>query len=171
MLNKHPGAQLLKSSGEPPIDIKYGNDQYIQCTAVTPEPDRNLPVFTNPDVPLNVRTYYEHRYGTCFFAFVPRAKFFFEVPSTSFRLQDKFGRQLEMELKRSGLRRRTIQQKKFFLLYSGDLKLSMWKLSKFPLYRMHFKKLKRRRRSCQLFISNTKHSRRRLRTYRRMPWL
>ncbi|KAF9529304.1 cytoplasmic protein [Crepidotus variabilis] len=60
MLNKHPGAQLLRAAGEPPVDIKYGNDQYIQCTAVTPEPDRNLPVFTNPDVPLAVRTYYEH---------------------------------------------------------------------------------------------------------------
>ncbi|KDR75412.1 hypothetical protein GALMADRAFT_249465 [Galerina marginata CBS 339.88] len=60
MLNKHPGAQLLKTAGEPPVDIRYGNDQYIQCTAVTPEPDRNLPVFTNPDVPLAVRTYYEH---------------------------------------------------------------------------------------------------------------
>ncbi|KAF8972959.1 cytoplasmic protein [Flammula alnicola] len=60
MLNKHPGAQLLKTPGDPPVDIRYGNDQYIQCTAVTPEPDRNLPVFTNPDVPLAVRTYYEH---------------------------------------------------------------------------------------------------------------
>ncbi|KAF8894918.1 cytoplasmic protein [Gymnopilus junonius] len=60
MLNKHPGAQLLKTAGEPPVDIRYGNDQYIQCTAVTPEPDKNLPVFTNPDVPLAVRTYYEH---------------------------------------------------------------------------------------------------------------
>jgi len=60
MLNKHPGAQLLKTAGEPPVDIRYGNEQYIQCTAVTPEPDRNLSVFTNPDVPLAVRTYYEH---------------------------------------------------------------------------------------------------------------
>ncbi|KAF8160994.1 hypothetical protein B0H34DRAFT_746533 [Crassisporium funariophilum] len=60
MLNKHPGAQLLKAAGDPPVDIRYGNDQYIQCTAVTPEPNRELPVFTNPDVPLAVRTYYEH---------------------------------------------------------------------------------------------------------------
>lgn len=67
MLNKHPGAQLLRTAGEPPVDIKYGNDQYIQCTAVTPEPDRNDPVFTNPDVPLAVRTYYEHRYLKCVF--------------------------------------------------------------------------------------------------------
>ncbi|KAF6760011.1 cytoplasmic protein [Ephemerocybe angulata] len=60
MLNKHPGAQLYKAAGEPPADIRYGNDQYIQCTAVTPEPNRELPIFTNPDVPLAVRTYYEH---------------------------------------------------------------------------------------------------------------
>ncbi|KAF9562776.1 cytoplasmic protein [Agrocybe pediades] len=60
MLNKHPGAHLLKATGEPPVDIRFGNDQYIQCVAVTPEPDRDQPVFTNPDVPLAVRTYYEH---------------------------------------------------------------------------------------------------------------
>lgn len=61
MLNKHPGAQLLKTMGDPPVDIRFGNDQYIQCTAVTPEPNRTLPIFTSPDVPLAVRTYYEHR--------------------------------------------------------------------------------------------------------------
>ncbi|KAF9047285.1 cytoplasmic protein [Panaeolus papilionaceus] len=60
MLNKHPGAQLLKTAGDPPVDIRYGNDKYIQCTAVTPEPQRDHPVFKNPDVPLAVRTYYEH---------------------------------------------------------------------------------------------------------------
>ncbi|KAF5351982.1 hypothetical protein D9756_007382 [Leucocoprinus leucothites] len=60
MLNKHPGAQLLKTPGDPPVDIRFGNDQYIQCTAVTPEPNRSSPIFTNPDVPLAVRTYYEH---------------------------------------------------------------------------------------------------------------
>jgi len=60
MLSKHPGAQLLKTMGDPPVDIRFGNDQYIQCTAVTPEPNRELPVFSNPDVPLAVRTYYEH---------------------------------------------------------------------------------------------------------------
>jgi len=62
MLNKHPGAQLLKAAGEPSVDIRFGNAQYIQCAAVTPEPDRDLPVFTNPDVPLPVRMYHEHRY-------------------------------------------------------------------------------------------------------------
>ncbi|TFK54047.1 hypothetical protein OE88DRAFT_1654527 [Heliocybe sulcata] len=60
MLNKHPGAQLLKTMGDPPVDIRFGTDQYIQCTAVNPEPNRDLPVFTNPDVPIAVRTYYEH---------------------------------------------------------------------------------------------------------------
>lgn len=74
MLNKHSGAQLLKTQGEPPVDIKYGNDQYIQCIAVSPEPDRNLPVFTNPDVPLAVRTYYEHRFDLRCYTVVLLAK-------------------------------------------------------------------------------------------------
>ncbi|KAJ4468210.1 hypothetical protein J3R30DRAFT_1684989 [Lentinula aciculospora] len=60
MLNKHPGGQLLKIAGDPPVDIRYGSEQYIQCTAVNPEPDRTSPIFTNPDVPLAVREYYEH---------------------------------------------------------------------------------------------------------------
>ncbi|KAF5370873.1 hypothetical protein D9758_002073 [Tetrapyrgos nigripes] len=60
MLNKHLGARLLKMTGDPPVDIRFGNDQYIQCTAVTPEPNRELPVFANPDVPISIRTYYEH---------------------------------------------------------------------------------------------------------------
>ncbi|KAG1904321.1 uncharacterized protein F5891DRAFT_1126689 [Suillus fuscotomentosus] len=58
LLNKHPGAQLLKS--DPTVDQRFGNDQYVQCTAVTPEPDRTLPIFTSPDVPLAIRNYYEH---------------------------------------------------------------------------------------------------------------
>ncbi|OJA18408.1 hypothetical protein AZE42_06392, partial [Rhizopogon vesiculosus] len=58
LLNKHPSAQLLKS--DPTADQRFGNDQYIQCTAVTPEPDRSLPIFTSPDVPLAIRNYYEH---------------------------------------------------------------------------------------------------------------
>jgi dedicator of cytokinesis protein 3 len=61
MLNKHPHAQLLKILGDPPPDIRFGTNQYIQCTAVSPEPDRSLPVFADVDVPLSVRTYYEHR--------------------------------------------------------------------------------------------------------------
>ncbi|KAI0305423.1 C2 domain in Dock180 and Zizimin proteins-domain-containing protein [Multifurca ochricompacta] len=60
MLAKHTGAQLLRTLGDPPVDIRFGNDQYIQCSAVTSEPNRDLPIFTNPDVPVAVRTYYEH---------------------------------------------------------------------------------------------------------------
>ena len=59
LLSKHPGAQLLKN--DPTADQRFGNDHYIQCTAVTPEPDRSLPIFTSPDVPLAIRNYYEHR--------------------------------------------------------------------------------------------------------------
>ena len=61
MLNKHPGAQLLKTTDDPSIDIRFGEKQHIQCTAVVPEPNRDLPIFTNPDVPPQIRTYYEHR--------------------------------------------------------------------------------------------------------------
>ncbi|KAG9102699.1 hypothetical protein FRC06_001407 [Ceratobasidium sp. 370] len=60
MLNKHPEATLLRTTSEPPDDVRNGTAQYIQCIAVTPEPDRTLPVFTNPDVPVTIRTYYEH---------------------------------------------------------------------------------------------------------------
>ena len=61
MLNKHPGSQLLRTMGDPPVDIKFGAEQYIQCTAVSPEPDKTLPIFNNPDVPTAVRMYHEHR--------------------------------------------------------------------------------------------------------------
>ncbi|KIM29799.1 hypothetical protein M408DRAFT_328621 [Serendipita vermifera MAFF 305830] len=60
MISKHAGAQLLKSSIEPSAEIRFGTALYIQCTQVTPEPDRTLPIFTNPDVPQAVRSYYEH---------------------------------------------------------------------------------------------------------------
>lgn len=65
MLNKHPGAQLLKTMGDPPVDIRFGTDQYVQCTAVTPEPDLSNPMFTNPDVPPKIKAFYEHWYGPC----------------------------------------------------------------------------------------------------------
>lgn len=63
MLNKHPGSQLLRSMGDPEPEVRFGSDQYIQCIAVTPEPDRNSPIFNNPDVPSAIRAYYEHRYS------------------------------------------------------------------------------------------------------------
>ncbi|KAH9046876.1 hypothetical protein EDB84DRAFT_1557919 [Lactarius hengduanensis] len=59
MLAKHSGAQLLRTLGDPPVDIRFGNDQYIQCSTVAPEPNRDLPIFNNPDVPVAVRTFYE----------------------------------------------------------------------------------------------------------------
>jgi dedicator of cytokinesis protein 3 len=64
MLNKHLGARLLKGSGDPPPDIRFGNDQYIQCASVTPEPNRDHPVFNSTDVPSQVKAYYEHKYDT-----------------------------------------------------------------------------------------------------------
>ncbi|CAG8443325.1 12058_t:CDS:2 [Acaulospora colombiana] len=59
MQNKHPQAQLMKSSSPPTDDILYGDGQFLQVVAVTPEPDRNVPVF-NGDVPSSIRSYYEH---------------------------------------------------------------------------------------------------------------
>jgi dedicator of cytokinesis protein 3 len=61
MLTKHSGAQLLKGGGEPPPDVRFGNEQYIQCVQVNPEPNRELPAFNNPNVPLQVKAYYEHK--------------------------------------------------------------------------------------------------------------
>lgn len=60
MLAKHPGAQLLRSAAEPSDEIRNGTAQFIQCTAVTPEPDRTMQIFTQPDVPTAVKMYYEH---------------------------------------------------------------------------------------------------------------
>ncbi|CAG8657138.1 13718_t:CDS:2, partial [Acaulospora morrowiae] len=59
MQNKHPQAQLLKSSNSPTDDILYGDGQFLQVTAVKPEPDRSNPVFKG-DVPSSIRSYYEH---------------------------------------------------------------------------------------------------------------
>ncbi|KAH9083888.1 C2 domain in Dock180 and Zizimin proteins-domain-containing protein [Lactarius deliciosus] len=36
-----------------------GDPPYIQCSTVAPEPNRDLPIFNNPDVPVAVRTFYE----------------------------------------------------------------------------------------------------------------
>ncbi|KAF8586680.1 hypothetical protein K439DRAFT_1340268 [Ramaria rubella] len=60
MLNKHPEAQLLRSMTEPMDDTRLSNSQYIVITPVTPEPDRESPIFTNPDVPSAVRRYHEN---------------------------------------------------------------------------------------------------------------
>ncbi|CAG8435565.1 3695_t:CDS:2 [Ambispora gerdemannii] len=59
MQNKHPQAQLLKFNTPPPDDILYDDGQFLQVTAVTPEPDRDNPVFKG-DISSSVRGYYEH---------------------------------------------------------------------------------------------------------------
>ncbi|GAA6012300.1 hypothetical protein JCM10207_002794 [Rhodosporidiobolus poonsookiae] len=58
MLNKHPGAQLLKTSSIPSEEVQYGEGQFLQITAVLPEVDRSSPIFANPDTPHFVRAYY-----------------------------------------------------------------------------------------------------------------
>ncbi|KAK9768302.1 Deoxycytidine kinase 1 [Basidiobolus ranarum] len=58
--NKHPSARLLSSNGAPSESLLYSHGQYLQITAVTPEPDLTLPILEKPDlVPGPVREYYE----------------------------------------------------------------------------------------------------------------
>lgn len=59
MLNKHPGAQLLKMSTIPSEDVQYADGQFLQITSVAAEPDQTSPIFANADVPHNVRAYYQ----------------------------------------------------------------------------------------------------------------
>lgn len=51
MQNKHPNAHLWRSGAIPPVEIQTSEDRYLLITPVLPEPDRSLPIFTNPDVP------------------------------------------------------------------------------------------------------------------------
>ncbi|CAH1759237.1 2984_t:CDS:2 [Entrophospora sp. SA101] len=59
MQNKHTQAQLLKSNSPPTDDILHGDGQFLQVTAVKPEPNKDLPVFKG-DVPSSIRSYYEY---------------------------------------------------------------------------------------------------------------
>ncbi|CAG8572594.1 10759_t:CDS:2, partial [Paraglomus occultum] len=59
MQNKHPHAQLLKINSTPPDEVLYGDGQFLQVTAVIPEPDREHPMFKG-DVPSSIRSYYEY---------------------------------------------------------------------------------------------------------------
>lgn len=71
---KHPKATLIKSTGEPNDEIRYGDAQFLQVTALQPEPDRSKDVFTNPEVPPVVRTYFEHNTTNLFSFNRPIAK-------------------------------------------------------------------------------------------------
>ena len=51
MQNKHPKATLLKINTFPDEGIQFSEAQYLQITAVAPEPDKSALIFTNPDVP------------------------------------------------------------------------------------------------------------------------
>lgn len=59
MLNKHPGAQLLKTSTIPSEDIQFADAQYLQITSAAPESDQESPMHNNPEVPQAIRAYYE----------------------------------------------------------------------------------------------------------------
>lgn len=108
MLNKHPEAQLLRTLGDPPVDIRYGTQQYIQCSAVTPEPDQTLPIFTNPGVPIAVRTYYEHRYFSLLQSRAPDRRSLLSaiaVLSTCSPVHVRSSRSKEMASRKHGSRR------------------------------------------------------------------
>ncbi|CBQ70585.1 related to dedicator of cytokinesis protein 3 [Sporisorium reilianum SRZ2] len=66
---KHPKAILIKSAAVPDDEVRASEGQFLQVTAVQPEPDRARDVFTNPEVPPTVRAYYENS-GTDLFSFV-----------------------------------------------------------------------------------------------------
>ncbi|KAK4698793.1 hypothetical protein P7C70_g7476, partial [Phenoliferia sp. Uapishka_3] len=60
MLNKHPQAQLLKTSAIPSEEVYSADAQLIQITPVAGETDSESPIFSKPDVPQAVKAYYEH---------------------------------------------------------------------------------------------------------------
>ncbi|SOV06607.1 related to dedicator of cytokinesis protein 3 [Ustilago sp. UG-2017a] len=66
---KHPKATLVKSAAVPDEEVRLSEGQFLQVTAVQPEPDRSKDIFTNAEVPPTVRAYYENS-GTDLFSFV-----------------------------------------------------------------------------------------------------
>lgn len=60
MNNKHPSAQILRTSVVPTDELQYAEGQYLHITKVQAEPDRTSVIFTNLEVPSAVRQYYEH---------------------------------------------------------------------------------------------------------------
>ncbi|GEM10501.1 dedicatorof cytokinesis 3/4/5 [Rhodotorula toruloides] len=73
MLNKHPSAQLLRTSSIPGEEIQYGETQYLQITFVTPEYDRSHPLLALPDVPHFAKAWHLH-HGSTFSFSRPLAK-------------------------------------------------------------------------------------------------
>ncbi|KAL7341844.1 hypothetical protein BJY59DRAFT_53167 [Rhodotorula toruloides] len=73
MLNKHPSAQLLRTSSIPGEEIQYGETQYLQITAVSPEYDRSHPLLLSQDVPHFAKVWHLH-HGSTFSFTRPLAK-------------------------------------------------------------------------------------------------
>lgn len=61
MLQKHPNAELLQDDDEVTDPIRFGEQPYIHCVSVDPLPDKTSHIFTNINVPPQIRTYYEHK--------------------------------------------------------------------------------------------------------------
>ncbi|BGP02104.1 Deoxycytidine kinase 1 [Rhodotorula toruloides] len=73
MLNKHPSAQLLRTSSIPGEEVQYGETQYLQITAVSPEYNRSHPLLASADVPHFAKAWHLH-HGSTFSFTRPLAK-------------------------------------------------------------------------------------------------
>lgn len=51
MHGRHPDAQLLRGSDVPDEELQQSDLKYLVITHVTPEPDKSIAMFSNPDVP------------------------------------------------------------------------------------------------------------------------
>lgn len=66
-------AQLLRTSSIPGEEIQYGETQYLQITAVSPEYDRSHPLLLSQDVPHFAKVWHLH-HGSTFSFTRPLAK-------------------------------------------------------------------------------------------------
>lgn len=62
MMDKHPDAQILQTSDIPRDEIHFADAQYLQITAVVPEPDPTTPMLANPEVPPYARIFFEQNH-------------------------------------------------------------------------------------------------------------
>lgn len=47
---KHPQAQLIRGHAVPTVDMQNSDGRYLLITPVTPEPDKTIPILSNPDI-------------------------------------------------------------------------------------------------------------------------
>lgn len=135
MLQKHPAAELLQSPEEPNDTIKYGSQPYVHCLPVTPEPDKTSPIFTNLNVPPQIRAYYEHKSVILLnFVIKCRASLINSLTATSTPSASLVPSSEDTlaEHKKCGLKRHTTQPSSYSLQSSVAPKSSIWSPSSFP---------------------------------------